>query len=139
MKWCIQIYRNCYCNHSIYKLLSHLRTFLFKCLAGILKNRATLPRIKSIYKQCRPAHTYNVITIIHNYVYKIGKQFELWLPPRCIFFCWDIFTCFCKDGLVKSRALSLELIGLCLMKCSIISLQNLPYFWNSKIHIHSFF
>ena len=100
MKWCIQIYKNCYCNHSTYKLLSHLRTFLFKCLAGILKNRATLPRIKNIYIQCR--HTYNVITIIHNYINELGKQFELWLPPRCIFFCWDIFTCFCKDGLVMA-------------------------------------
>ena len=117
-----------------YKLLSHLRTFLFKCLAGILKNRATLPRIKNIYIQCRHTYyTYNVITIIHNYVYKLGKQFELWLPPRCIFFCWDIFTCFCKDGLVMGALFRINRC-LCLIKCSIISLQNLPYF-----HMHSFF
>ena len=36
-----------------------------------------------------------VITKIHNWYIQI----ELCLPPRCILFCWDIFTCFCKDGL----------------------------------------
>jgi len=34
---------------------------------------------------------------------------------------------------------SSEKRGLCLMKCSSEMLQNLPYFWNMKTHVHSFF
>ena len=30
---------------------------------------------------------------------------------------------------------SSELRGLCLMKCSSKTLQNLPYFWNMKTHL----